>query len=101
MSNRNWSCANDRGAQDAFVAAMEDLGGDAVGRVKAWEAIQNSTAIIHGEPVLGAFMPKLFTEEAYGCLAGVARRVHRILTAVTARYRTDAAYRALFGPTSS
>ncbi|MCR2036033.1 circularly permuted type 2 ATP-grasp protein [Adlercreutzia mucosicola] len=97
MSNRNWSCANDRGAQDAFVAVMEDLGGDAVGRVEAWEAIQNSTAIIHGEPVLGAFMPKLFTEEAYGCLAGVARRVHRILTAVTARYRTDAAYRALFG----
>ena len=61
------------------------------------EYIKTKTARYHGYFVHTLYIPKMFTEDMAAYIEKNALVMYGILEKVIARYRSDAAYRALFG----
>lgn len=61
------------------------------------EYIQNSTAKYHGRCVRTLYIPKLFTMDEVHLFENLIKTLYGIFYKVMEHYRTDEAYRALFG----
>lgn len=75
----------------------KDVSSHAVSAKGIAEYIKNSTAQYHGRCVRTLYMPKLFTQEEVALFKELTATLYGIFYKVMEHYRTDAAYRKLFG----
>jgi len=80
---------------EAIVRSLPEL--DRASQLAAAEAMARSTAIYHGEVVNFAYLPKLYPPAVIDQFRSIVTTLYGILAKVIARYKADAAYRALFG----
>ncbi|MCL2331877.1 MAG: hypothetical protein FWC54_00070, partial [Actinomycetia bacterium] len=80
---------------ESIVCGFEGL--DRSGQQIAARAMAHSSALYHGEVVNFAYLPKLYPTEVIDQFRRIARALYGILAQVIAHYKTDSAYRALFG----
>lgn len=82
---------------EAWHGCAMALDGDLNGRHEAWQLMQDSSAIYHDEVVRFGFIPALIDRSTLVAFKHIAETTHHILERVIRTYRTDPAYRALFG----
>ncbi len=79
-----------------YFDVLDELDGDIESRRQAYEYIQGSNAIVHGEVVPTTFIPKLFSLRTYETMKRASETMHAILEKVITHYLDDEEYRSLF-----
>ncbi len=79
-----------------YFDIIHHLDGDIDSRRTAYDYLQHSTAIFHGQVIEASFVPKLFNQRSYDVLKYTAQTMHRILCKVIQRYWDDPDYRQVF-----
>lgn len=87
-----------RSLEDEFNGIVSDLAGDVNGRAQAASYLASSHPISDAEKTRSwVLTPKVFGSAELEILSSAAETMGRIVEKVTARYLTDADFRALFG----
>lgn len=81
---------------EEYLTIVNDLEGDPAGRRKAFDYMQESTAIYHGEVILSSFLPRLFDRKTRDLFANIAETIYGILTKAMQHFIDDPVYRTLF-----
>ncbi len=80
-----------------YLDILENLQGDASGRAKALDYLQNSDVDAHGEPLNFSYVPYLVDKDLHEFFSDVVKTTHTILSKIIEQYLKDEDYRALFG----
>ena len=81
---------------DEYLGILDDLDGDAPGRIAAWDYLAHSTNIYRGNVVACDFFPKLFDARLRDRLSEVAGITYRIIEKIMDRYLADPEYRTVY-----
>ena len=82
-------------AEYLMLAQKLDPQGD--DRRRTWEYLESSTSKYDGITVFSSSLPRLFDQTTYDTFKNIAETTYRILCKVVDAYRTDPAYRSIFG----
>lgn len=81
---------------DEYLAILEELTGDNVGRLSALRYLEKSGVDAHGVPLNFSYFPYLVDKELNAVFTDIVETTHTILTKIIRHYIDDPEYRALF-----